>query len=339
MAAMKMVLMGTGTSHGVPVVSCTCEVCRSPHKEDKRLRCSAYVENEGNSSGAWDSEPGTESVFPTTNVVIDVGPEFRIQALATGIIRLDGVLITHSHADHCHGLDDIRIFSHTRPAQVGDGTDLSDADEEMMRHIQKRRTNWRQESVGKGIPIFANDIALNDIAHKFDYVFHPRSLGGGIPKMNLIDCARYSPSEELCLGSLRMFPVPMMHGTLPTVGWVLHGAGSNHAIAYLTDCSSIPDSSIGTVLNSGLVLDHLVIDALRVRPHSTHCCFSEAMSYAERLGATHTWFTHMTHDLFHTEIQSYIDSRLRDFPSLSGIVSRGGSVSPAYDGLVLLTEK
>ena len=54
MAAMKMVLMGTGTSHGVPVVSCTCEVCRSPHKEDKRLRCSAYVENEGNSSGAWD---------------------------------------------------------------------------------------------------------------------------------------------------------------------------------------------------------------------------------------------------------------------------------------------
>ncbi|MBR1615443.1 MAG: hypothetical protein IJ673_08160, partial [Treponema sp.] len=86
---------------------------------------------------------------------------------------------------------------------------------------------------------------------------------------------------------------------------------------------------------NGNTIDHLVIDGLRVEPHSTHCSFDEALSYADRIKPKHTWITHVSHDMSHVEIQSYIDSRLGSFKNLSAIVERGGSVSPAYDCLEL----
>ena len=92
---MKMVLLGTGTSHGVPVIGCNCKVCRSEDPRDNRLRCSAYLQ-----------EPAS--------ILIDVGPEFRIQALRYKINRVDALLLTHAHADHLHGIDDLRIFSHSK---------------------------------------------------------------------------------------------------------------------------------------------------------------------------------------------------------------------------------
>lgn len=313
---MKMVLMGTGTSHGVPVIACECRVCKSTAKEDKRTRCSAYVEGED------------------SNLVIDVGPEFRIQALATNIKKLDAVLITHGHADHCHGLDDIRVFSHTRPEKTSSGIDLTNLSEE---ELQKISPNWKLETEGKGIPIYSNEITIEDLYRKFEYVFHPRALGGGIPKLNLQVCDSFSVNNQLEIGSINAFPVNMKHGNLPTVGWVLHEKNSLHAIAYLTDCSFIPDESIDELRNSGLIFDHLIIDSLRENKHPTHCCFSESLSYAERICAEHTWFTHITHEKTHSEIQEYINIHLSEYKNLSRIVSEGGSVAPAYDGLVINT--
>ncbi|MBQ0050745.1 MAG: MBL fold metallo-hydrolase [Treponema sp.] len=106
---MKMTFMGTGTSHGIPVIGCSCPVCTSSDPRDNRLRCSVYVENCGNSEIS-----GNGQSFETTNIVIDTGPEFRIQCLKHKIKRLDGVLLTHSHADHIYGLDDLRIFSYRK---------------------------------------------------------------------------------------------------------------------------------------------------------------------------------------------------------------------------------
>src|SRR5574344_2853389 len=100
---MQMILMGTGTSHGIPVIGCGCKVCTSRDKKDKRFRCSAYI-----TSG--------DSVS-RTDIVIDTGPEFRMQALKYRIRRLDAVLLTHSHADHLHGLDALRIFSFVKPKE------------------------------------------------------------------------------------------------------------------------------------------------------------------------------------------------------------------------------
>ena len=78
-----------------------------------------------------------------------------------------------------------------------------------------------------------------------------------------------------------------------------------------------------------------MIDALREKPHSTHFSFLEAMEAAEKIGPCHTWFTHLTHDMFHTDVQSYIDRNIEKFPLLKKIKDGGGSVCPGYDGLVL----
>ncbi|MFZ4545545.1 MAG: MBL fold metallo-hydrolase [Saprospiraceae bacterium] len=90
---MKITLLGTGTSQGVPVIGCDCPVCRSTDSKDKRLRVSLLVENEGSA------------------LVVDVGPDFRQQMLRAKVKKLDAVLLTHEHNDHIVGLDDIRPFN------------------------------------------------------------------------------------------------------------------------------------------------------------------------------------------------------------------------------------
>ncbi len=91
---MTITFLGTGTSQGVPVISCDCEVCTSADKHDKRLRTSILVEAQGKT------------------IVIDTGPDFRYQMLRAGVKHLDAVVFTHEHKDHTAGLDDIRAFNY-----------------------------------------------------------------------------------------------------------------------------------------------------------------------------------------------------------------------------------
>ncbi len=90
---MRVTLLGTGTSQGVPMVGCACAVCRSEDPRDRRLRCSALVEG------------------PSGRFLIDATPDLRQQALRAGLARVDAVVFTHGHADHILGLDDCRQFS------------------------------------------------------------------------------------------------------------------------------------------------------------------------------------------------------------------------------------
>ncbi|MBS1567186.1 MAG: MBL fold metallo-hydrolase [Bacteroidetes bacterium] len=99
---LTITFLGTGTSSGVPMIACDCEVCTSTDARDKRLRCSLLVQS------------------PTTTLVVDTGPDFRYQMLRAGVRQLDGIVFTHPHKDHVAGLDDVRAFNffQRRPMNV-----------------------------------------------------------------------------------------------------------------------------------------------------------------------------------------------------------------------------
>lgn len=251
---MKITFLGTGTSHGVPMIACDCLTCRSRDPHDTRLRPSIHLQMDDGVS-----------------ILVDAGPDLRQQALRHDLRRVDAIVFTHGHADHILGLDETRRFTAgTSP-----------------------------------LPCYGDEATLEDIRRMFGYVFDPATpKGGGLPHLELrrVD----GPFD---IGSHRIVPVPVLHGSRPILGLRI---GS---FAYLTDCSAIPDTSWPLLHN----LDIVVLDALRERPHPTHFSLREAIEAAHRIAARQTFFTHMCHDLAHA------DTCARLPPGMA----------LAYDGLVL----
>lgn len=287
---MKLTFLGTGTSHGIPVIACDCPVCQSSDEHDKRLRTSVLISDKD------------------TNILIDCGPEFRIQALKFNIKKIDSVLLTHSHADHLHGIDDLRVFACLRS-----------------KDDPKKMTM-------EPLNIYANSSTIKDFKFRFDYLFKPVLQGGGRALVKLNNTSEYSPDNPLKIGSMKIFPVPMLHGTLKTNGYVVRKG--NKTFAYLTDVNKMPGSSIKLLQSIGKI-DHLVIDGLRIRPHSTHFSFAEALEVADKINARHTWLTHLCHETSHQDCIKWINEHISQYPALVKTQKKGGTVSPAFDGLIL----
>lgn len=253
---MQLEILGSGTSHGIPVIACDCPVCSSSDPHDNRMRASALLRDD------------------TRTILIDAGPEFRFQALRSRIKRLDAVLLTHAHADHVHGMDDIRIFTH-------------EAD----------------------MPIYANAACIADVRNRFDYVFKETQLGGGKPKFRLIEV---SGGETITVAGTKLLAIPLMHGIIPILGW---RCGDT---AYLTDCNRIPDEAWAMLEGTR----KLVIGALRVRPHSTHFSFPQAIEAIDRINPDEAWLTHLCHDFTHEGIREWLAQN-----------APGKKIEPAFDGL------
>jgi phosphoribosyl 1,2-cyclic phosphate phosphodiesterase len=242
---LRVTVLGSGTSTGVPTLACHCEVCRSTDPRDHRTRPSVLLSYNGR------------------NVVIDTTPDFRQQALREKIERLDAILYTHAHADHILGLDDIRPF------------------------------NAKQKS---SIPIYAADDTLAILRRSFAYIFEPQSGESSLPQVEL-----HSLAGEFELFGARIVPIPAQHGPLTVHGFRI---GS---VAYLTDFSSVPESSKALLTN----LDHFVLDALRYIPHPMHSTVDQSLTLVSQLAPRHAWFTHICHDLGHEATNAKLPANVR----------------------------
>ena len=289
---MKLTVLGSGTSHGIPVIACDCPVCNSPDPKDKRYRSSVYIETD-------------EGKF----ILVDIGPEFRLQALENKIKKVDVLLLTHSHADHLHGIDDLRIFSAAM-------------------YKKPEHAKSLEQYNAPPIPVYANQSTLDDITTRFAYFFADVKEGGGHAKVEL-----RKADKTFDFFGTQITPIPMMHGHLPTTGWLFShkkADGKVHSIAYLTDCNFISDDSIRLINENCGILDHLIIDGLREKPHSTHFSFMEALEASDKLFPKNVWMTHITHEKSHKDIIAYLKENKKSFKNLKDI-----EVQPAYDKLVL----
>lgn len=195
---MEIVILGSGTSHGVPMIGCDCAVCRSTDPHNRRMRPSIVVRGSG---GA---------------ILVDATPELRLQSLAVDLQRVDAVLITHTHADHIMGLDDLRRFN-----------DLADAE----------------------IPVYGDPDALEDIRRIFRYIFITTQAGGGKPRLTLHPLL---PQFELCGLQIETFVV--MHGNLPVQSYRFTDPQTGGSAAYVTDVSQIPPEAMAKLHNLDLLL-------------------------------------------------------------------------------------
>lgn len=165
-----------------------------------------------------------------------------------------------------------------------------------------RRFNQMQRAA---IPCFAAADTVTSLRRMFSYIFEPpKQKGGGLPQLSL-----WRLAGAFSLGGVEIVPIPLFHGVLPVLGFRIG------TFAYLTDCSRIPDESFDRLDG----VRTLIIDALRHRPHSTHFSVTEACEAAARIGATRTFFTHISHDLGHAATCATLPA----------------GVELAYDGLVL----
>ncbi len=184
---MKLRFLGTGTSFGIPVVGCRCGTCTSPDARDRRTRHGALLEDGGRC------------------LLVDTPPELRLQLVDAGVSRVDAVWYTHCHADHVHGVDDLRVFS-----VRGD----------------------------RALAVYASEECTETLARRFAYVFDPsvRPMEGTTkPEAELTAFRAY---EEVEVAGLRMLPLPVPHGEMEAFGFRVGELG------YVTDAKSLPPRTV-----------------------------------------------------------------------------------------------
>jgi phosphoribosyl 1,2-cyclic phosphate phosphodiesterase len=255
----SLIILGSGTSMGVPTLGCDCPVCTSPDPRDIRLRPSAAV--------VWPC-PGNAH-----HVIIDTGPDFRAQAIKHRIDNVDAVLYTHSHADHILGMDDLRPLSFKSKEKI---------------------------------PLYADDTTAGVLETIFAYTFSEDSQYKLRARVQL---NRLNGTDSVEIFGAKFQRIPLLHGPMKTGGYRIGNA------AYLTDMNAIPDTSLALLEGVEVV----VIDALRERAHPSHANVAEATAWVDKIGARRAWFTHMSHEILHAEVEATLPAHIR----------------LAYDGLVI----
>lgn len=290
--SVSLTFLGTGTSQGVPNIGCHCPTCSSTDPRDKRFRSAALVKMDG------------------LTILVDAGPDFRMQMLENHIDMVDAILLTHNHKDHTGGLDDVRAFNY-----IG----------------------------RKAVQIYCEESVLNTLRNDYFYAFAEHKYPGSPEwKIHLID-ERPFKVEKLGIpgdlewvhdkgyfyrqadGSLResdnkveeaphdapnVIPIRGMHGAMPVLGFRFGN------IAYITDMNLIPEEEFSKLHG----LEHLTLNTVGYKTHHSHFSLDQAIELSRRIGAKKTWLTHLSHAFPpHAEFCSGLPD----------------GILPAYDGLTI----
>jgi phosphoribosyl 1,2-cyclic phosphate phosphodiesterase len=184
----KLTFLGTGTSFGVPQIGCQCDVCTSNDPRDKRTRSGALVETD---AGA--------------RILIDTPPELRLQLIAAHIDRVDAVLFTHEHADHIHGIDDVRALSVRGKAPLR---------------------------------MYGPDETVRTLRHRFDYIFDDRMRplpGTTKPEGEL---TTLEAGKHVTIAGADVLPIAVPHGKTMVFGYRIG------ALGYVTDAKLLPAEAV-----------------------------------------------------------------------------------------------
>jgi phosphoribosyl 1,2-cyclic phosphate phosphodiesterase len=196
---MEVIFLGTGTSQGVPMIACDCAVCRSNDARNRRTRASIHVVMDG------------------LHVQVDAAPEFRLQCLRENIRALDVFILTHGHADHIAGMDDLRRFC-----------DLLG---------------------GTALTVYSTEEGMGRVLAMYPYAMAERPLAKGYAAFKLVAMPE---AIELPQGTIQSTLLP--HGGLNTLGLVFTERSTRKKFAYYTDCKRVPHAAVELARGSDLVV-------------------------------------------------------------------------------------
>jgi phosphoribosyl 1,2-cyclic phosphate phosphodiesterase len=187
---LRLHFLGTGTSFGIPVIGCRCGVCASPDARDRRTRHAALIESDGRA------------------LLVDTPPELRLQLLAARIEHVDAVWFTHTHADHVHGIDDLRVFS-----------------------ARRRRP----------LDAYGDAETVRTLRARFSYIFDPDyrpPRGTTRPEIQLVEV---EPGAMLHVAGMSIMPFHLPHGPVQVLGFRVGDLG------YVTDAKELPAAARATL--------------------------------------------------------------------------------------------
>jgi phosphoribosyl 1,2-cyclic phosphate phosphodiesterase len=249
--------LGTGSSMGIPVIGCHCPICRSESPCNQRLRPSGLL------------------TINKKQILVDCGPDFRLQALKYHIERLDGLMLTHAHHDHIAGIDELRVL------------------------YMRTKTP---------LPCLLSQFTAHDLRLRYAYIFiDPTETMKLTSRINLqiLDGDR---------GETSFLSIPIRYFSYSQGGMPVNGYRIGN-FAYVSDIRNYPE----TIFEDLAGVEHLILSALRYDLSAFHFGIDEAIAFSKRAGVSHTWLTHIAHELEHETTNSYLPPNVR----------------MAYDGLEL----